>query len=189
MSQQQRYVANFRKASIRRWQDRSFRALSANPSAKLLLLFLEQGPHTTSLAGLFSAGRAALAESIGWSVEEFSAAFSELERVRYAKADWQAPLVWLQNYTMQDFNAPSSPSNFRSWCLNFEALPDCALKDEAAGAIGRFLRAMAESPDTRPTLRDWATEWVGRYTMVDTLPCSIPTTETETETKTKTQTL
>ncbi len=58
MSARQRYVARYRMTSIKRWTEPSFRALTTTPSAKLLLLFLEQGQHLTSLPGLFSAGRA-----------------------------------------------------------------------------------------------------------------------------------
>jgi hypothetical protein len=121
-----------------------FRALSSNPSAKLLLVFLEQGPHTTSLPGLFSAGPGALAESLGWTKEQFLEAFEELHVAGFARADWSAPLVYLPD-SLRDFNAPDNLNVFKSWCSTFEELPDCDLKENAADIIADFLDEMARS--------------------------------------------
>jgi len=112
----------------------------------LLLVFLEQGPHTTSLPGLFSLGPAALAESIGWTTEEFLEQFEELRRAAYAHSDWSAPLVWLPD-SLRDFNAPENANIFKSWCSTFDELPDCLLKSRAELAISGFLEMMAETAD------------------------------------------
>jgi hypothetical protein len=98
------YVARYRQTAIGRWDDPDFNRLSATPSAQLLLLYLEQSPHTTPIPCAFAVGRLALAERKRWSPEDFDTAFVELESLGYAKADWSAPLVYLPR-SLHDFIA------------------------------------------------------------------------------------
>jgi len=91
---------------------------------------------------LFSLGPAALAESIGWTTEEFLQQFEELRRAAFAHSDWRAPLIWLPD-SLRDFNAPENDNIFKSWCATFDELPDCLLKEQAESGIGNFLDIMA----------------------------------------------
>jgi hypothetical protein len=93
MATDRRYKSRFRMADQFLWDDPEFKKLSATPSAQLLLLFLEQGPHSTPIPGVFSAGRAALAERKCWKQSVFDRVFRELEAAEFAVADWSAPLV------------------------------------------------------------------------------------------------
>ncbi len=183
-----RYAARYRKASIKRWQEPEFRKLSTQPSAKLLLLFLEQGPHTTPLPGVFSAGPAALAESLGWKPAELVRVFGELQAAGFARADWEAPLVWLPD-SMRDFNAPDNRNVFKAWCTTFNELPDCPLKDAVESAIGNFLDIMAKGAAHEATDDESRQKAVGRRLMAqawgaglgDRMPDGMPTQEKEKE--------
>jgi len=154
MSINQKSVARYRMTSIKRWSEPSFKALTGTPSAKLLVLFLEQGQHTTQIPGIFSAGRGALTESIGsWTVEQFMDHFEELQANGTAVADWDAPLVWLPD-SLRDFTAPKSETTMKGWANTFSEFPECKLKERSEAYITEFLREF--SPPSLVKL------WIGR---------------------------
>jgi hypothetical protein len=124
----------YRKIEVRMWGDEKFRTLSPlPPSAQGLWLFLLTGPHTGPIPGLFRAGRAALAEELGWPQEAFDKAFDEVFRLGMAKADWQARVVWIPNAIK--CNPPQSPNVVTSWAREWHLIPECALKAEAYRTI------------------------------------------------------
>jgi hypothetical protein len=155
-------MSRYRKIEVRTWADENFRALSPLvPSGQALWFFLLTGPHTGPIPGLFRAGRAALAEELGWSTEEFNKAFDELATRGMAKADFRARLVWLPNALKH--NLPESPNVVRSWLVEIDLLPECALKDEALAQMRAvltekgpaFVAALDESPKAKACAKAW----------------------------------
>ena len=110
------------------------------PSGQGLWFFLLTGPHTGPIPGLFRAGRAAMAEELGWPLEAFDEAFQEVSQQGMAKADFVARLVWLPNAIKH--NKPESPNVVKSWSTEFDLLPECPLKLEALEALKTFICAL-----------------------------------------------
>ena len=132
-------MSRYRKIEVRTWSDQKFRNLTPLPaSGQSLWFFLLTGPHTSPIPGLFRAGRAAMAEELGWELEAFDKAFAEVSTQGMAKADFKAKLVWLPNAIRH--NKPESPNVVRSWRVEFDVLPECALKHEAIAFIRNGLK-------------------------------------------------
>lgn len=120
----------YRKVKITMWDDPRFRALSAlPPSGQSLFIYLLTGPFTGIIPGLFKAGRAAMAEELGWDGEAFDLALGEAMTLGLVKFDAKARLFWLPNAAKH--NPPGSINVVKSWGRAFELLPDCDLKLEA----------------------------------------------------------
>lgn len=134
-------MSRYRKVEVRTWGDEKFRKLSPIPSCgQGLWLYLMTGPHTTSVPGLFRAGRAALAEELGWSQEAFDKAFEEVFQQGMAKADWHHRVIWIPNSIKH--NEPASPNVVKSWATELDLIPECELKGEAVAGIAAALAAM-----------------------------------------------
>ncbi|MFV8925403.1 hypothetical protein ABQ431_03785 [Serratia fonticola] len=124
----------YRKVKITMWNDPKFRALSPlPPSGQSLFVYLLTGPFTGIIPGLFKAGRAALAEELGWEVEAFDLALGEALTLGMVKADTQARVFWLPNAAKH--NPPTSVNVIKSWVRAFELLPECNLKYEALESL------------------------------------------------------
>lgn len=137
-------MSRYRKIEVRTWSDEKFRELSAiPPSGQGLWFFLLTGPHTTAIPGLFRAGRAAMAEELGWNQEAFDEAFLEVSSQGMAKADFKAKLVWLPKAIQH--NKPESPNVVRSWRVELDLLPECDLKREAIAGIREALETAGHS--------------------------------------------
>jgi hypothetical protein len=129
----------YRKVEVQTWGDKKFIALSPlPPCGQGLWLYLLTGPRTGILPGLLHAGRAAMAEELGWSVEAFDEAFGEAFRLGMVEADWKARLVWLPN-ALRESNKPENPNVAIAWRKAFDVLPECELKTAAGDAIRTFL--------------------------------------------------
>lgn len=136
-------MSRYRKLEVRTWADENFRALSPlQPSGQALWFFLLTGPQTGPIPGLYRAGRAAMAEELGWTPEEFARAFDELAAKGMAKADFKARLVWLPNALKH--NKPESPNVVRSWRVELDLLPECELKREAIAQIRATVDGLGE---------------------------------------------
>jgi hypothetical protein len=134
-------LSRYRKVEVKTYSDEKFRQLSPiPPCGQGLWLYLITGPHTTSIPGLFRAGRAALAEELGWTQEAFDKAFEEVFRQGMAKADWGNRVVWIPNAIRH--NEPASPNVVKSWAAEMDLIPECALKVEAIEAMAVVLGAM-----------------------------------------------
>ncbi|MBI5068144.1 MAG: hypothetical protein HZB56_07875 [Deltaproteobacteria bacterium] len=142
----------YRKVATRVWQDAKFRALTPlAPSGAALWLYLLTGEVTTQLPGLVRAGEAALAEALGWPLEELRRCWAEIEAQSMATADWPARLVWIPNAIR--YNQPQSPNVVRSWGRPWAEIPECTLKDAARRVLaqqmaergGAFLAAFKEA--------------------------------------------
>ena len=127
-------MARYRKIDIHTWGDENFKSLSPiPPCGQGLWFFLLTGPFTGPIPGLFNAGRAAMAEALGWSLEAFDIAFQEVFTKGMVKADWKARLVWLPNAIK--YNNPESPNVITSWGKELDTLPECRLLHEALNTI------------------------------------------------------
>src|SRR5690606_1181386 len=136
--------SRYRKVEVRTWGDEKFRALSPMPpSGQGLWLFLITGPHTGPIPGLFRAGRAAMAEELGWEQEAFDKAFREVFQQGMAKADFKARVVWVPNAFKH--NRPESPNVVRGWAAEFDLIPECDLKWEALEALRASVYAVGEA--------------------------------------------
>ena len=134
----------YRKVEARTWGDEKFRALSPiPPCGQGLFLFLITGPFTGPIPGLFQAGRAAMAEALGWELEAFDEAFGEALDQGMVKADFKARVVWVQNAIKH--NRPESPNVVRSWGPEFDLIPECDLKREAFEALKASVYALGEA--------------------------------------------
>ena len=134
----------YRRISTCLWGDEKFRLLSApKPNAQSLWLFLLCGPQTRAVPGLFSAGEAALAEMLAWSVVGFRKAWRELDQAEMVKADWAARLVWIPKALRH--NPPESPNVVRSWRATVDEMPECSLKTEAVATLRSDTEAFGEA--------------------------------------------
>lgn len=139
-----RTPSRYRKVEVRTWGDEKFRRLTPiPPCGQGLWLFLITGPHTGPIPGLFRAGRAAMAEELGWEVEDFDKAFQEAFREGMVEADFKARVVWVPNAIRH--NKPESPNVVKSWAAEFDLIPECPLKWRALEALKASIHALGEA--------------------------------------------
>ncbi len=131
----------YRKVEVRLWCDERFRALSSiPPSGQGLYIYLKTGPHTGPIPGVFRAGRAGLAEELGWPQEDFDRVFQEVSNLGMARADWRARLVFIP--TEISSNLPQSPNVVASWAGEWRLLPECDLKLEAYAVLKATIQGL-----------------------------------------------
>jgi hypothetical protein len=136
-------MSRYRKVDPKMWGDAKFRALTPPPPCgQSLWVYLLTGPATTSLPGLFHAGRARLAEELGWSLEGFDKAFLEVSLEGLAKADWNALVVWVPN--AKKYNVPENPNVVKHWQDHWDSVPECSLKLEAWHVLRDFTEALGK---------------------------------------------
>jgi hypothetical protein len=138
----------FRTIHMKMWADEKFQALSPlPPSGQSLWIYLLTGPHTGVIPGVFSAGRAGLAESLGWSMEAFGEAFGEVFQEGLIEVDWHARFVWIPKAIL--YNKPQSPNVILSWQKDWILLPECPLKvrvrDELEALVGGLGEAFGKA--------------------------------------------
>lgn len=137
-------MSRFRKVFVKMWGDSKFRSLSApDANGQTLWFFLLTGPQTTRIPGLFSTGEAGFAEKIGWSLEGFRKAFSEIASKGMVKADWKAQLIWVPKAIHH--NIPENPNVVKGWKDTWEEMPECDLKLKAYEEIEGFLKGLGET--------------------------------------------
>ena len=135
-------MARFRKVDVRVWGDEKFRRLSApQPCGQSLWFYLLTAPETNSIPGLFRAGEAALAESLGWGLEAFREAFAEVSREGLAEMDKVARVVWVPNAIK--YNAPESPNVVKSWRTHWDEIPESPLKLKAWHSLKAFMEGLS----------------------------------------------
>jgi hypothetical protein len=131
----------FRKVEVRTWGDAKFRALSPIPACgQGLWLYLITGPHTGPIPGLFRAGRAGMAEELGWELEAFDEALGEVLSQGLMKVDRKARVMWIPNAIK--LNSPESPNVVAGWASEFELIPECELKSEAYEVLRAHLETV-----------------------------------------------
>lgn len=144
-------MARYRKIEVQMWGDKKFRSLSGlPPCGQGLWLYLLTNVNTSPIPGLFRAGRAAMAEELGWSIEAFDKAFQEVFRQGMVKADFDARVVWIPNAIKH--NRPESPNVVISWSKEIDLIPECGLKDEAVITLYEYIQLIdfeSEKPEKR----------------------------------------
>lgn len=133
-------VSWYRKVDVRMWGDAKFAALSSR--GKFLWFRLLTGPETIALPGVIPVGPGALAEALGWSLEETRDAFRELLGNGMVRADFETRLVFLPRALR--YNPPAAPNVVISWRAPFDALPECALKAEILRVFADGLGELSE---------------------------------------------
>lgn len=139
-------MSRFRRIDAGTWADERFVALSDD--GKLLWFYLLTGLEVTNLPGILVAGRAQLAEALGWELERLVAAFDEIaaqkdaDGVAMAVADWTRRIVWLPKGVRH--NAPANPNVVAGWRDAWRAVPECPLKWTAHAAMKRFVEPLGE---------------------------------------------
>ncbi|MBK4119121.1 hypothetical protein JHE03_22805 [Pluralibacter gergoviae] len=149
------FMARYRKIEVQMWGDSKFRALSAlPPCGQGLWLYLLTNVNTGPIPGLFRAGRAAMAEELGWSLEDFDKAFQEAFNQGMVKADFISRVVWIPNAIKH--NRPESPNVVISWGKEIDLIPECTLKDEAISALYNHMQ-LIDSESDKPEKRSYST--------------------------------
>ena len=134
----------YRKVALKMWGDEKFSTLSAlPPSGQSLWLFLLIYPAQDGIPGVYRAGRASMAETLGWEVSEFDACFNEIARQGMVKADWKSKLVWLPNAAR--FNPPESPNVVVWWSKAWPEIPECPLKEEIYSTLRKHVCETGDS--------------------------------------------
>ena len=143
------------------WGDAKVKKLSQmKPSGVSLWLYLLTCPHTTAVPGLYRAGRAQLAEDLGWPLHEFDRCLGELVEQDMVRADWNNRVVWIVSGYKN--NPPQNPDQVRGWRHYLPELPECELKDRALEHFReqlsqrsiRFVRALDYAMGVRTLLDD-----------------------------------
>ena len=133
-------MARYRKLEPRVWVDDKFLSLSApGPNGQTLWLYLLTSPFTTSIPGLYIAGKAAIAEALGWDdrMDEFEAAFQSILEAGMMEYDKKTRLVWIPKAI--EHNLPESPNVVVSWKHHYTEMTDCALLRKAVSVISETI--------------------------------------------------
>ena len=137
-------MSRYRKIEVRTWGDDKFCRLSRiPPCGQGLWLYLLSGPHTGPIPGLFRAGRASLAEELGWDLKSFDKAFKEIFDQGMVKADASTRLVWIPNAIKH--NPPASPNVIKAWGKEFDHLPESETKDDALRFMEAHVKGLNEA--------------------------------------------
>jgi hypothetical protein len=140
------------------WDSASFRALPrAAPGARYLLRYLQLGPHTTSVPGLFRLGLLSAAEALDWTAAEIEGPIQQLEHAGLLRVDRAARLMFLPHAF--DLDPVSSCRTVKGWSPFFREFPDCELK-RTAGA--RLLEKLKKKDAERgvPNGKNGADGWL-----------------------------
>lgn len=134
-------MSRYRKIHVKLWSSGDFLTLSKpKPNAQSLFLHLLTGEHTTAIPGVICAGKAALAEAIGWPLADWQRCFAELEERGMVVADWDSRLVYLPAALAH--NEPVNPNTVRSWRNEWQLVRACALRDRIVAEMSETLASM-----------------------------------------------
>jgi len=129
-------MAKFRKVDVRIWNDKNFNDLSSY--GKLVFLFVLTHPSLTPLGAMRATIEGLHSELKDVPMEAFREAFAK-GLIRY---DAKACFVWLPNF--MKYNKPENPNVLKSWVGSWDALPECALKDELYIVLKDFAEGLTE---------------------------------------------
>lgn len=118
----------YRRLSVRMYADEKFMRLSpVQPSGQSLFIYALTGPHTGPIPGVFVAGKAAMAEALGWEPKAFEEAFAEAFGEGLIEFDAKTRLWFIPNAIKH--NLPANPNVVLSWRGPWWMLPECATRD------------------------------------------------------------
>lgn len=134
----------YRRISLRMYGDEKFMRLSPLlPSGQALWFYLLTGPHTGPIPGVFVAGRAALAEALGWDLEAFDTHLAELMTEGLVEFDKGSRLWFIPNAIRH--NMPQNPNVVTSWRTQWMLLPECSMRDRIHTVIAQVLYDLSEA--------------------------------------------
>lgn len=134
----------YRRVTMRTYGDERFMRLTPlRPSGQALWLYLLTGPHTGPIPGVFVAGRAALAETLGWSQKDFDEAFAEVLREGLTEFDPKSRLCFIPNAIRH--NSPQNPNVVKSWRAHWLLLPECPMRARIYTHIFEALSEVSEA--------------------------------------------
>lgn len=137
-----RYVV----VQVRVWGDEKTTSEGLPPPHPMTLwLYLLTSPFSLRVPGVIVAGRAALAEALDWSPEDFDTCFSPWASKGMVIADWKARLVYLTGSFRQPENRPASPSTAATWRRDLLSAPECALRERVIGDLRQMLKELHPS--------------------------------------------
>lgn len=84
-----------------------------------------------------------MAELLAWPEKGFHQAFEEVLQLGMAKANFEAPLVFLPNAIR--YNPPQSPNVVTAWAPAWEDVPECELKQQIRKVLEGFIKGMGEA--------------------------------------------
>jgi hypothetical protein len=141
----------YRKIEQQLWTDEKFMHLSPiKPSGQSLWIYLLTGPQVGIIPGLYVAGRAFLAESLGWEPKAFREAFREVLQEGLVQESPKERLIWIPNALK--YNMPASPNVIRSWQNFVHTLPECPLFFSAVKSLRATLEAQISLSKTYKSL-------------------------------------
>lgn len=133
----------YRRVSVRLWSDEKVGRLSPmQPSGQALWLYLLTGPHTSLIPGVFVAGRAAIAEALGWEIEDFDRCVTELLNEGLVRFD-RAARLWFIPKALRH-NPPASPNVVTGWRTPWAMLPECPMREQIGEEIAATLEAFSK---------------------------------------------
>jgi hypothetical protein len=142
MSDADKVNAIYSLVERRIWRDT--RGLSKPPpSGVTLWLYLLTTPSLGVLPGIIVAGERAMAEELGWDLEDFRRCWAEVEREGMAAADWTARVVVLPKTL--DRHPPKSANVVRGWRRQWGEIPECPLKATYIAQLRAIVTPMGES--------------------------------------------
>lgn len=134
----------FRKIDVRIWCDQKFLSLTPiKPSGQSLFIYLLTNPSTNVIPGLYRAGAAAMAEELGWPLDEFINYLQEIVTQGLAKIDLNARVIFIPNAIK--YNKPQSPNVITSWASHWDEITECELKTFAYEILKAFIDTLGES--------------------------------------------
>jgi len=134
----------YRRLTVRMYGDQRFMRLSPQqPSGQGLWVYLLTGPHTGPIPGVFVAGRAALAEALGWDAEAFAKAFREVLGEGLAEFDEKTRMCFIPNAIKH--NMPPNPNVVKSWRSTWLQLPECTLRARVFDHLQSALSEVSEA--------------------------------------------
>ncbi len=133
-----------RNINVEMYFDEKFMELTPlKPSGQALFIYLLTCPFNKSIPGIYRVGKAALADEIGWSLEDFEKSFNELQKAKMVKADWKNKLVFIPS--MLKYHKPYAPNTIIGWKSEWDSLQNCALKKEAYELFKSFCKESGKS--------------------------------------------
>jgi hypothetical protein len=137
-------IPRYRRVSMRMHNDERYQQLSRpKPNGQSLWCYLLHGPRTIVVPGLLPINLGLASDDMRWPPAGTRRAWHEIATLGMARADFDAPLIWLPNAPKH--NAPASPNVVNAWRVAFDDLPSCDLKNEAAETFEAFLERMGPS--------------------------------------------
>jgi len=120
-------MSRYRKFEPSLYGEGWFRGLSGPaPNAQDLWIYLNNGPHTTILPGLFEAGLAAIAERLRWPFPDTERCFQEILETNRLEFDADALVMWIPGGIAA--NLPVNQNVIKSWRRTWGEIPGTLLK-------------------------------------------------------------